>query len=117
MKRSEIKNLIISSLDPDADTGALVRRLEETGISYDFREGFNSRVLDKISGGGMTVNRELDFVRNLNSAFFRVALTGTAAIVLLIISILLMEGSLSVNSFLGLSDSFDESIVYLLTGN
>jgi hypothetical protein len=28
-----------------------------------------------------------------------------------------MDGSLSLNSFLGLSDNYDESIVCLLTGN
>jgi hypothetical protein len=53
----------------------------------------------------------------MNFAFYRVALTGVAAIVLLLISIFLMEGSLSFNSFLGLKDNYDESIVCLLTGN
>jgi hypothetical protein len=53
----------------------------------------------------------------MSSVFYRIALTGVAAIAILLISIFLMEGSLSFNSFLGLSDNYSESIVCLLTGN
>jgi hypothetical protein len=53
----------------------------------------------------------------MNYVFYRIALTGVAAIVILLISIYLMEGSVSINSFLGLGDTYDESIVCLLTGN
>lgn len=117
MKRTEIKRLIISSLDSGADSGNIARQLDDAGVSYDFSGKFTGMVLDKIFETGVIVNRELEFVRGLNSAFYRVALTGVAAILLLIISIFLMEGSLSINSFLGLGDTYDESIVCLLTGN
>ena len=60
---------------------------------------------------------EVDFLKTMNYVFYRVTLPGVAAIVLLLISLFLMEGSLSFNSFLGLSDNYDESIVCLLTGN
>jgi len=63
------------------------------------------------------VNREMEFVRSWNLAFYRIALTGVAAIVVLLLSIYIMEGSVSFNSLLGLSDNYDESIVCLLTGN
>jgi hypothetical protein len=53
----------------------------------------------------------------MNFAFYRIALTGVAAIIVLLVSIFLREGSFSFNSFLGLSDNYDESIVCLLTGN
>jgi hypothetical protein len=43
-------------------------------------------------------------------------LTGIAAIVLLLISIYLKEGSISFNSFIGMGNIYDESIVCLLTG-
>ena len=65
----------------------------------------------------MTVNHEVEFVKYMNFAFYRIALTGVAAIVILLISIFFMEGSLSLNSFLGISNNYDESIVCLLTGN
>jgi hypothetical protein len=53
----------------------------------------------------------------MNLAFYRVAITGIAAIVVLLISIFIMEGSFSFNSFLGLKDNYSESIICLLTGN
>ena len=117
MKPSEIKKLIISSLSADADPKEASMRLEEEGISYDFSKGFGDKILDKLFSAGLTINHEVEFVRSMNFAFYRIALTGVAAIVVLLISIFLMQGSLSFNSFLGLSDSYDESIVCLLTGN
>jgi hypothetical protein len=117
MNSSEIKKLLISSLNNDADTIEVSGKLQEEGISYNFSKGFGDKVIDKIFSAGVTVIREVEFVRNLNFAFYRIALTGVAAIVVLLISIFLMEGSISFNSFLGLSDSYDESIVCLLTGN
>jgi hypothetical protein len=117
MKSSEIKNMIISSMDADSDTHDFPGKLEEEGISYDFSSGFGDKILDKLYSAGYKVNREVEFVKSMNFAFYRVALTGVAAIVILLISIFLMEGSISFNSFLGLNDSYDESIVCLLTGN
>jgi hypothetical protein len=117
MNKSEIKKLIISSLNVEADTVDISRKLEEEGISYNFRNNFKDKVLYKLFSAELTVNREVEFIKYMNSAFYRVALTGVAAIVILLISIFLMQGSLSLNSFLGLGDNYDESIVCLLTGN
>jgi hypothetical protein len=117
MNSSDIKKLLISSLDINADPGKVALRLEEEGISYDFSKNFGDKVLGRIFSGGLTVARELEFVKTMNFAFYRIALTGIAAIVILLISIFLTEGTLSFNSFLGLNDTYDESIVCLLTGN
>jgi hypothetical protein len=117
MNKSEIKKLIISSLNVDADPGEISRTLETEGVSYDFSKKFSEKVLDKLFSSGLVINREVEFVKYMNFAFYRIALTGVAAIVILLISIFLMEGSLSLNSFLGLNDNYDESIVCLLTGN
>jgi hypothetical protein len=117
MNPSEIKKMLISSLDAESDSIEIANKLEAEGVTFDFRNGFGDRVLGKVFSAGSSVNRELELLRTLNFAFNRVALTGVAAIVLLLISIFLMEGSLSFNSFLGLSDSYDESIVSMLTGN
>jgi hypothetical protein len=117
MKHSDIKELIINSLNADADTEETSIKLEEAGVSYDFSISFGNKVLNKLFSAGYTVSREVDFVKSMNFAFYRIALTGVAAIVILLISIFLMEGSLSLNSLLGLSDNYDESIVCLLTGN
>jgi hypothetical protein len=117
MNTSEIKKLIISSLNADADTVEISGKLEEVGVSYNFSNNFRDKVLNKLFSAGLAVNREVEFVKYMNFAFYRVALTGLAAIVVLLISIFLIQGSISLNSLLGLSDNYDESIVCLLTGN
>jgi hypothetical protein len=117
MKDEELKKLIIGSLDANADPSSVSEQLADEGLSYDFREGFSEKVLNKIFVAGKVIDREVDFVRNLNFVFSRIALTGVAAILILLISILIAEGSLSMNSFLGLGSVNDESLVYLLTGN
>jgi hypothetical protein len=117
MKQSELKELIISSLSEDATDGETSRKLEEAGLDYSFKPDFTDKVLDRLFRAGVVVNREIEFVRSWNLAFYRIALTGVAAIVVLLISIYVMEGSFSFNSLLGLSDNYDESIVCLLTGN
>ncbi len=117
MKVSDFKELLIKSLDKESDSEEACRKIEEAGVTFNFRSGFRDRVLDKIYLTGNTVVREVEFVRNLNHVFYRIALTGAAAIVLLLLSIFLMQGSISFNSFLGLGDNFDESIICLLTGN
>lgn len=117
MNVSEIKQIIVSSLNNEADTGEVSKRLKENGINYDFSPGFKDKVMNRLLSAGVTINREVEFVKYMNFAFYRIALTGVAAIVILLISIFMTEGSLSLNSFLGLSNNYDESIVSLLTGN
>jgi len=117
MNRSELKDFLINSLDSDSDPLETSVRLQKEGISYDFSENFSEKVLNRLFVPELTVTREIEFLKSLNLAFSRIALTGVAAIVLMLISIFLMEGSISFNSFLGLNDSYDESIISLLTGN
>ena len=117
MKPAEIKELMINSLSSDISSEDSWKKLNDAGITYSFSNNFRNKVLDSIFKSVIAVDREVEFVRSMNFAFYRVALTGVAAIVILLISIFLMEGSLSFNSFIGLSNSYDESIVCLLTGN
>ena len=117
MNKSEIKKLIISSLNAEADAVGVSGKLEKEGISYNFSENFSDKILNKLFTAVLTVNREVEFVKYMNFAFYRIALTGVAAIIVLLVSIFLSEGSFSFNSFLGLSDNYDESIVCMLTGN
>lgn len=116
MKPSEIKEFIISSLSSDADPDEVSSKLEQEGVIYDFGRGFSDSVLDRIIPVAIRVKREMDFLRNMNFAFKSIAISGLVAIILLLISIFLMEGSISLNSFLGVRDNYDESIVCLLTG-
>jgi hypothetical protein len=117
MKPEEIKDLIINSLSADADSGESQRILEDEGLSYSFRPDFRERVLDRLFTNGIVINREREFQKTWNLAFYRIALTGVAAIVILLISIYISEGSFSLDSLLGVSSGTEESIVSLLTGN
>jgi hypothetical protein len=117
MDNDEIKKLIAGSLDPDSDPVQAAKQLNDEILPIDFREGFTDKVIDKIFSTGLKTEREMEFVRSMNFIFYRIAMTGIAAIVILLISIFIAEGSFSLNSFLGLSNANDESIVYLLTGN
>lgn len=117
MNSSDIRKLLINLLKEDSDPGKISERLEKEGISYDFSAGFTEKVLTRAFAVRSVFSRETELIKYLNLAFSRIAITGIAAIIVLLISIFIMEGSLSVNSILGLSDNYDEGIVYLLTGN
>ncbi len=116
MKSSEIKKRIIGSLDKEPDNEQSAADMQEV-LAWDFSEGFEERVLAGLSNEGSEVKHEYEFNHNLNLVFYRVALTAAAAIIFLMLSIFLKEGSLSFDSLLGMSDGYSESIVCLLTGN
>lgn len=116
MKPEEIKELIIRSLDSEADNRDISRKLEDEGIFFDFSNNFREVVSRRIFASWKSFKQETEFVRNMNFAFKSIAISGVAAIIVLIISIYLMEGSISLDSFLGLRDNYDESIICLLTG-
>ena len=117
MKKTELKELMINSLNPDGDNSLIASRLEDEGVSYNFSNDFSEKVTNKLFAAASGITRELEFVKGLNYVFYRIAFTGIAAILILLLSIFLSEGSLSVNSFLGLGNGYDESIFYILAGN
>lgn len=117
MKSEAFKELLIRSLSENDSSEDVKKKLEEAGVDYSFSEGFTGRVMARLSESAVVLSHEIDFLRSFNRAFYRIALTGVAAIVILLISIFIMEGSISLGSFVGLSDSYDEGVVYLLTGN
>jgi hypothetical protein len=117
MKTSDLKKMIINSLDGEVASDETLVRLENAGVSYSFSPEFRERVINRIFTAGTVINREVEFVRSLNSVFYRIALTGIAAIFLLLVSMYIMEGSISLNTIFGLNDGWGESIICLLTGN
>jgi hypothetical protein len=116
MKPEEIKKLIIRSLDTNSSPKEMADKIEDAGVSYDFSRGFGDKVIGKIFSSSLVVNREVEFIQSMSYAFNRIALTGIAAIMILMISIFLMQGSFSLNTILGLGNSYDESIICMLTG-
>lgn len=117
MKISVLKELLIRSLDKEDDAGTTARKLEEAGVTFRFSEGFREKILDRIYSSGSSMVQKIEFVRNLNYVFYRIAVAGVAAIVILLITLFFVQGSFSLNSFLGMGNSYDESIFCLLTGN
>ena len=116
MQNSEIKSLIINSLGSESEALAAGSELKEA-LALDFSDGFEDKVLGRLNDEMFVIKRDSEFNRKLSLAFYRVAVTAAAAIVLLMISIFLKEGSLSFDSLIGVSDGYSESIVCLLTGN
>ena len=55
MDTSEIKKLIISSLDKGVDAVKVARKLEEEGVSYNFSENFGDKVLTKLFSAGVAI--------------------------------------------------------------
>jgi hypothetical protein len=117
MKVTDFKELLIRSLDLESDPEIMSGKIGEAGATFRFSDGFRDKVLEKLYASGSAVVREVEFVRNLNSVFYRIALSGAAAIVILLISIFMIQGSFSFDSFLGLGNGYDESIICLLIGN
>jgi hypothetical protein len=70
LSSSEIKNLILSSLNEQADSSEVSSKIEEAGVSYDFKEGFGERILGKIFTAGAVITKEVDFVRSFNLSLY-----------------------------------------------
>ena len=116
MNSSEIRKLIISSLENETENNRLTSLLQDE-MAYDFDDDFEKRVLERIFMDIPLTKSKPEFERSFNLAFYRIAFSGAAAIVILLISLFLKEGYLSFDSLLGLSDGYSESLVCLLTGN
>jgi len=114
MKNGKIKNLIISSFGKENDEGKITLELLER-VDYDFGINFEKNILEKILDKGKLIRYEFD--KRLRVAFKSVSIAAAAAIILIMISIFLNEGNLSVDSLLGIEDGYSESIVYILMGD
>jgi hypothetical protein len=99
MKTQEVKELIGRSLDASAATSDIPGKLEEGGVILDFNPGFSDRVINKLFSVVDPILIEREYVRKLSFVFYRIALSGVAAIIFLLLSIFLSEGSLSGGRF------------------
>lgn len=112
MKKEDIKELLLKSLTEDL-TEAERLVIESEAISdSSFSYGFADRIIARIEKGSLFLKP--DFINSLNLGFRRVALTGVAAILLLTVSLLLSQGSLSYDTLLGIDNQIDDSLVSLL---
>ncbi|HNR43489.1 MAG TPA: hypothetical protein PKL65_14760 [Bacteroidales bacterium] len=116
MKTDELKGLILKALETEQTPDSFMQELEEAGVTYTFSNDFSGAVLNRIFGESTVRIAESEFFSNMRLVFNRVALTGIAAIILLLISILLGQGTLSIDSILGIGDIETDSIISLMTG-
>jgi hypothetical protein len=117
MNKNEFKELVISLMNENSEPGKIRKSIESAGVHFEFSNGFHGKVMERIYSIAAVVQKESEFARSLAFVFYKIALPGIAAIIILLISIYLMEGSFSINSFLGLGSNNEESIICLLTGN
>ena len=80
-----------------------------------FDPGFTQRVMARVNQEKKKRIIEFDFVKDLNRIFMRVAISGIAAIVILLLTIYLTAGSFSLDSLSGTESYSEENIIsYLL---
>ncbi len=125
-----LKDLLIRSLDDEALTqeeqqllnNALAtnenlvlekQNLEKmrqvlSGYSPRFSQGFSGRILENVFADSAESN-------NLYFLFKRFALSGVAAIIILLVSVYLTDGSFSLNALLGLSDLTTDNLLLALS--
>jgi hypothetical protein len=81
---------------------------------YAFRSGFSRRVLARIQDERKPLLLKPEFNRSLFSVFKRVAITGVAAIVILLLSLYLSGESFSFDSVTDTEMYSDEDLVSIL---
>jgi len=83
---------------------------------YRFKPFFESRVMNRIHKLRNGKIIEFDFAKNLFFVFKRVAISGITAILILLISIYISEGSFSLDAFTGVESFSDDNLIsYLLS--
>ncbi len=110
---AEEQQRLNSALAADANLVREKQELEKmrqvlSGYSPRFSQGFSERTLENAFADTAESN-------NLYFLFKRFALSGVAAIVILLISVYLTDGSFSLNSLLGLSDLTTDNLLLALS--
>ncbi len=114
--RKMLEKALSESAELRNEKDKLIRLRELIGSGdYQFKHGFTDRVMDRLAKPKNGRLIEFNFARDLNKVFMRVAISGVAAIILLLLSIYLTTGSVSIDSLSGAeSYSEDNVISYLL---
>lgn len=116
MKEEKIKDLFLQSLTDDLNPDQREALDAKLFPSDGFNPGFRERVMKVVQGGILLRQKsKKHFERSLNSLFVRVSLAGAAAIIVLVLSLLLSQGSLSYDTLLGIDKNVDGMLVSLAT--
>ena len=114
MEREAANELMLRSLTEDISVKE--RELIESVLLVDssFSYGFADKVISRLESLKRPSFFRPEFIRSLDFGFRRVALTGVAVILMLTLSLLLNQGSLSYDTLLGIDNMVDDSLVSLL---
>ena len=113
MNNAELKKLALKSLTEDISDSERAIIKSELITDYRFSDKFKERVIDIIDNNGLSLF-DYDFVLKLNSLFKRVAITGMVAIIALIVSIFISQGTLSIDTIIGIDTTVDDGLLSLL---
>lgn len=114
MNRGKLKDLLLRSLssEPDNNEREIINR--EIITDHRFTEGFRERVMNRIVEGKIYINGKGEILRSFDKVFMRVAIPGAAAILILALSLLLSQGSLSYDTLLGIDNQVDGVLISLM---
>lgn len=114
--RTMLEKALSESEELRKEKNKLIRLRELVGSGdYQFKHGFTDRVMNRLTRSKNGKSIEFNFARDLNRIFMRVAITGVAAIVLLLLSIYLTTGSVSLDSLSGAENYSEDNVIsYLL---
>ncbi|HCC69856.1 MAG TPA: hypothetical protein DEQ09_01685 [Bacteroidales bacterium] len=114
MKPAKLKELLLRSLSSELGKNDRAILEKELLADYRFSEGFRDRVMKSIVTGKAFITGESEILRSFDSVFIRVAIPGAAAVIILALSLLLSQGSLSYDTLLGIDNNVDGVLISLL---
>ncbi|MFO7755395.1 MAG: hypothetical protein R6V34_05375 [Bacteroidales bacterium] len=114
MKPGKLKYLLFRSLTSDLDNNERELIDRELISDHRFTEGFRERVMNRIVEGKIYINGKREILRSFDKVFMRVAIPGAAAILILALSLLLSQGSLSYDTLLGIDNQVDGVLISLM---
>lgn len=114
MIMENLKELVLKVLTTDLNEKEQELLRKEAIPLYSFSNGFKESVMDRISKGSVALGLRPDFLSSFNEIFRRVAFTGVAAIIVLIIIMFVSQGSISYDTLLGIDATIDDPLISLL---
>ena len=114
--RTMLEKALSESEELRKEKNKLIRLRELVGSGdSQFKHGCTDRVMNRLTKSKNGKSIEFNFARDLNRIFMRVAITGVAAIILLLLSIYLTTGSVSLDSLSGAEYYSEDNVIsYLL---
>ncbi len=114
MRKEELSKLVLRSLSDEISDPEREVLESEALADYSFSSDFRERVLASVEGKTMFSFLSQSYLRSFDKVFSRVLLTGTIAIIALVISMFITQGSLSFDTLIGIDSSVDDGLLSLL---